>query len=103
MRYSTVRRIIGESPPCYGGKIAEAYVKPCHEGECSLWYELWGVKQCVRFISYPVARTAAIRAIFSPDNGIDFVSVRDSTTRDSMAPLYKSAQEWLDDKVSIAA
>lgn len=103
MHHSSVSRIIGESPPCSGGKMAESYVKPCHVGECILWYELLGVKQCARFVSYPVARTAAIRAIFSPDNGIDRVSIRKTTCFDMSAPLYSSAGAWLDEKVSIAA
>lgn len=68
-----------------------------------LRYELNEVKQCVRFINYPVARTAAIQAIFSADNGIDRVCITETTCFDVAAPPYTSARAWLDEKVRKAA
>lgn len=89
------RRIIGDSPPHYGGKKAVATVMPWHEGECALRYEANGSKHAVRFATYKVARTAAIQAIFSPGHEIDHVCVTAVDPTDHSAPLYQSAKAWL--------
>lgn len=89
------RRIIGDSPPHYGGKKAVATVMPWHQGECALHYEANGSKHSVRFATYSVARTAAIQAIFSQEHEIDHVLVTAVNPVDLSAPFYPTARAWL--------
>jgi len=88
------RRIIGESPPRYGGKRAYSTVTPCHSGGCQLRYTLGGKDAYARFPNYTVARTAAIRAVFSAVNDIDGVCVS-SDNGNVKAPVFQNAADWL--------
>lgn len=88
------RRIIGDSPPHYGGKQAFATVKPCHEGFCDLLYESDGKERVARFANYEVARTAATLAIFSVDAEIKNVCVTAANRKDSTVQIYQSAKTW---------
>lgn len=88
------RRIIGDSPPRYGGKKAFSTVQPCHEGLCDLLYETEGNERIARFVNYQVARTAAIQAIFSIEAEINNVCVTAAMAKDSTVQIYQSAKTW---------
>lgn len=92
---SSKRRIIGESPPLYGGKTAYSAVMPNHTGECVLRYRENGCLRSIRLRNYQIARTAAIRAIFTADNDIDDVWVLPVTSADLKHPFFESALAWL--------
>lgn len=89
------RRIIGDSPPQFGGKKAVSLVMPWHKGECSLSYEFDGINRRVRFCCYKTARTAAIQAIFSAKHGINNVCVEPVSQEFSKTPLFNTAKDWL--------
>lgn len=95
MSHVTGRRIIGDSPPQFGGKKAVSLVMPWHKGECSLSYEVDGINRRVRFRCYKTARTAAIQAIFSTKHDINNVCVESVSQDCSQAPLFNTAEDWL--------
>jgi hypothetical protein len=87
-------RCIGESPPVFGARYAYAYVPPNHEGPCVLHFELNGVKRHAKFPNYAQARSAAIRAIFSPGDDLQAMQVRSVSPETEQSPRFKNSTEW---------
>jgi len=86
------RRIIGESPPQYGGKVAYATIGPNHVGCCALLYSLGNESKRVEFASYRIALTAATLAIFCVDTRLAQIKVVDNDGEG--AASFPSAKEW---------
>jgi hypothetical protein len=88
------RRIIGESPPHLGGKKAYSEILPSHTGKCRVRYRSDKGENFACFPSYGIARTAAIRAIFSQNHTVDGVCLIHVDEK-AETPTYSNAVDWL--------
>lgn len=98
--YGLERKIIGESPPRYGGKKAYSTIGPAHEGSCLLHYSIAGKAETDAFASYRVAMAAATRAIFCTAVDFSQVLLTGPCPQKNTQPYFEDADCWLSGKIN---
>lgn len=94
------KKIIGESPPHYGGKKAYSTIGPAHEGPCLLHYTFAGKAETDAFASYRVAMAAATRAIFTTSIDFSQVLVTEPCPQRHTPHYFVDADCWLSEKLN---
>lgn len=99
-RYGAENKIIGESPPRFGGKKAYSTIGPTHEGTCLLHYSFAGKSEADAFASYRVAMSAATRAIFCTDLDFSQVLISEAFDQKQTPTYFVDAESWLSEKLN---